>query len=72
MSVNETRLHRSEHRISAANTSFIADRSSLKRGMTFVRPALLLEASLDQVGGAAVDAVTGRQTQVRQERVAVL
>jgi hypothetical protein len=37
MSVVETRLQRCEHRITEANTSFIAERSSVKRGMTLVR-----------------------------------
>jgi hypothetical protein len=37
MSVIDTRLQRCEQRISEANTSFIAERSSVKRGMTLVR-----------------------------------
>lgn len=33
----DTRLHRCEQPIREANTSFIAERSSVKRGMTLVR-----------------------------------
>jgi hypothetical protein len=48
MSVIATRRQRREHRISEANTSFIAERSSVKRGMTLVRRRSSSKLCLDQ------------------------
>src|SRR5919106_5068036 len=66
MSVIDARFHRWEHRISAANTSFIAERSTVKRGIPFVRQrsSLKLRSMRFVVRQRTFSAATGTRLRV--------